>query len=59
MENKKRSGYSMGRKIRGGYMDGGSSYRMQKAEGGKAYSNIRDMEKACMSPDHNESMKEK
>ena len=40
-------------------MGGGNSYRMQKAEGGKAYSNIRDMEKACMSADHNESMKEK
>lgn len=59
MKGKKRSGYNMGSGIRGGYMGGGSSYRMQKAEGGKAYSNIRDMEKACMSPDHNESMKEK
>ena len=57
MKDKKRSGYSMGSGVRKGYMGGG--YRMQKAEGGKAYSNIRDMEKACMSPDHNESMKEK
>ena len=57
MKDKKRSGYSMGNGVRKGYMGGG--YRMQKAEGGKAYSNIRDMEKACMSPDHNESMKEK
>ena len=41
---------SRGRRSMGGQM---------YAEGGKVYSNIRDMEKACMSPDHNESMKEK
>ena len=40
---------------RGGRSMGGQMY----AEGGKVYSNIRDMEKAFMSPDHNESMKEK
>jgi len=37
MKDKKRSGYSMGSGVRKGYMGGGSSYRMQKAEGGKAY----------------------
>ena len=58
MGNKKRMAYTMGSGIRAGYKSGGNS-RIQKAEGGKAYSSIRDMEKACMSPDHNESMKEK
>ena len=44
-----------------GGMGGGmtASGRARRAEGGKAYSNIREMEKACMSPDYNESMKEK
>ena len=60
MDNKKRMGYPMGGKARSVYMGGGySSKRSMMAHGGKAYSNIRDMEKACMSPDHNESMKEK
>lgn len=60
MGNKNRMGYRMGRKVRSTYMGGGyGSKRNMMAHGGKAYSSIRDMEKACMSPDHNESMKEK
>lgn len=58
MKDKKRMGYMMGRKVRSTYMGGGYQRNMM-AHGGKAYSSIRDMEKACMSPDHNESMKEK
>ena len=50
--------YMMGGKKRSMYMGGGYQRNMM-AHGGKAYSSIRDMEKACMSPDHNESMKEK
>jgi len=37
----------------------GGGYRMEKAEGGKVYNNIRDMEKACMGMDYNESMRQK
>jgi hypothetical protein len=59
MGNKKQMGYKMGRKVRSTYYMGGGYQRNMMAEGGKAYSSIRDMEKACMSPDHNESMKEK
>lgn len=58
MKDKKRMGYMMGGKKRSMYMGGGYQRNMM-AQGGKAYSSIRDMEKACMSPDHNESMKEK
>lgn len=58
MGNKKRMAYTMGKKVRSAYVGGGYPRNMM-AHGGKAYSSIRDMEKACMSPDHNESMKEK
>jgi len=50
MRKKKKEAYSYGGKARSPYMMGG--YRMEKAEGGKVYSNIRDMEKACMGPDY-------
>ena len=57
MRKKKKEAYSYGGKTRSPYMMGG--YRMEKAEGGKVYSNIRDMEKACMGMDYNESMRQK
>ena len=57
MRKKKKEAYSYGGTARSPYMGGG--YRMEKAEGGKVYNNIRDMEKACMGMDYNESMRQK
>jgi len=57
MMKKKKEAYSYGGTARSPYMGGG--YRMEKAEGGKVYNNIRDMEKACMGMDYNESMRQK
>ena len=57
MRKKKKEAYGYGGTARSPYMGGG--YRMEKAEGGKVYSNIRDMEKACMGMDYNESMRQK
>ena len=62
MKDKKRMGYMMGGKKRSMYMGGGyGSNRNMMAKGGMAhdYNNIMEMEAKQMSPDHNESMKEK
>ena len=55
-------GYMMGGKKRSTYMGGGyGSNRNMMAKGGMAhdYNNIMEMEAKQMSPDHNESMKQK
>ena len=57
MRKKKKEAYSYGGTARSPYIKGG--YRMEKAEGGKVYNNIRDMEKAYMGMDYNESMRQK
>tara|TARA_Y100000385_G_scaffold101530_2_gene105000 strand:+ start:168 stop:344 length:177 start_codon:yes stop_codon:yes gene_type:complete len=57
IRKEKKGPYSYGGKARSSYTMGGS--RMEKAEGGKVYNNIRDMEKACMGMDYNESMRQK
>ena len=62
MKDKKRMGYMMGGKNRSMYMGGGyGSNRNMMAKGGMAhdYNNIMEMEVKQMSPDHNESMKQK
>lgn len=62
MKDKKRMGYMMGGKKRSMYMGGGyGSNRNMMAKGGMAhdYNNIMEMEAKQMSPDHNESMKQK
>ena len=62
MKDKKRMGYMMGGKKRFTYMGGGyGSNRNMMAKGGMAhdYNNIMEMEAKQMSPDHNESMKQK
>jgi len=62
MKDKKQMSYPMGGKIRSMYMDGGyGSKRSMMAKGGMAhdYNNIMEMEAKQMSPDHNESMKQK
>jgi len=58
IRKEKKEAYSYGGKARSSYTMGGV-YRMEKAEGGKVYNNIRDMEKACMGMDYNESMRQK
>jgi hypothetical protein len=58
MKNDKKKMYNYGGMAnRSGMMGGG--YRTEKAHGGKVYGTVRDMEKACMGPDYNESMKQK
>jgi len=57
MMKKKKEPYSYGGTTRSLYMKGGN--RMEKAEGGKVYNTVRDMEKACMGMDYNESMRQK
>lgn len=62
MDNKKRMNYRMGKKVRSTYMGGGyGSNRNMMSKGGMAhdYNNIMEMEAKQMSPDHNESMKQK
>jgi len=62
MKDKKQMSYPMGGKIRSMYMGGGyGSNRNIMSKGGMAhdYNNIMEMEAKQMSPDHNESMKQK
>jgi hypothetical protein len=62
MKDKKRVDYMIGGKTRSMYMGGGyGSKRNMMSKGGMAhdYNNIMEMEAKQMSPDHNESMKQK
>jgi len=57
MDHPEKKKMSMGGRTKAMY--GGMKKRSMYMEGGKVYSNIRDMEKAYKGPDYNESMRQK